>query len=120
MIIPSMGPPGEAGPRRTWRRAAPFVVCLVLLAAVVAALGFWRYAATYAPLRAGNFFSPYGNGNDQNLVVRATDLGTELYLNGPSGTQASVLTALANDGSHDVEIQRFERDPLIAEAEWRS
>lgn len=81
-------------------------------------LGFWRYAATYAPLGPGSFFGPYGPGG-RNVRIQFTDLGDELYINGPAGTEGQVITALENSGSHGVTIQRFVRDiNMVTDVQW--
>lgn len=81
-------------------------------------LGFWRYAATYAPLGPGNFFVPYGP-DGRNVRTQSTDLGDELYIDGPAGTEAQVLVALENDGSHGLTIQRFPRSiNMVTNVQW--
>jgi hypothetical protein len=89
--------------------------CVVLLAA--AGLGFWRYAATYAPLRPSAFAGPYGP-NARHLVDLSTDLGAELYVAGPAGTEAQFLIGIEDDGSHSVTITGAQDDPVIARIQW--
>jgi hypothetical protein len=112
------GPDGAPAARGRWRKVAVVGACVLLVAAIGTGLGFWRYAAAYAPLNPGGFFGPYGNANLVKIGMQDTDLGEEFYVKGPAGTQAAVITALANDGSHDVVIQRIESNPLIANIAW--
>jgi hypothetical protein len=102
---------------RRWRIAAIVGAVVVLLAAVGGGLGFWRYAATYAPLSPSGFFGPYGN-HASNLVIQPTDIGDEIYIKGPAGTEAQVFTGLDNDGSHDVTVESFPDSRLIANVQW--
>lgn len=102
--------------RRRWQLAVRVAAVVVVLAAIGCGLGFWRYAATYAPLSPGGFFGTYGY-EGRNVVQRSTDLGEELYVKGPAGTDGQVITALVNLGSHGVTIQRFLRG-TIANFQW--
>jgi hypothetical protein len=84
----------------------------LLALALAGALAYWRYAATYAPLRLASFFAPYGS-NASHYGNVYTDLGYEVYVKGPSGTKVQVITLLINDGSHDVTITGSSQNPLI-------
>ena len=92
-------------------------VCALVLAASGFGLWFWRYAATYAPLTPAGYWGPYATAG-KHLVDRTTDLGDELYIDGPAGTQAEFITGLVDTGSHDVKITSFDRNPLIARIRW--
>lgn len=68
---------------------------------------------------ASDAFGGYRGGTSHAIVVRNTDLGREIYLDGPPGTEAQVITALFNDGDTDVTIQRIETSAsLIPKVEW--
>jgi hypothetical protein len=119
MITPTKGAPAT-GRRRRPHKVVLISACVLVLAAIAAGLGFWRYAATYAPLNPGPFFGGYpGEVNPRAIVMKDTDLGLEIYLDGPTGTEAEVITALSNDGDRDVTIERIETDrSVIPKVEW--
>lgn len=109
-------PPARRG--NGWRKAAVISGCGLLAVVVGVGLGFWRYADTYTALNPGSFDGPYHVAGAPDVSRQDTDLGTELYVPGPAGTEAKWLTALSNDGGHDITIESVSRNLLVANVQW--
>ena len=115
-------PAGQAVPPRPTRRtrlriAIGVALAVLLLGGVGFGIGYWRYAATYAPLQPGSFGGPYGAGS-QYFRLATTDLGDEIYVAGPTGAESGYVLQLVNDGSHDVTVTGYERLPAVASVRW--
>jgi hypothetical protein len=93
------------------------LIAVLVLAAAGFGIGFWRYAASYAPLQMGDFGGPYGSGAP-NFREVVTDLGDEIYVAGPTGAEAGYLLELVNDGSHAVTVTGYERVPAVTGVRW--
>jgi hypothetical protein len=106
-----------SGKRRRWRLVAIIAGCVVVLAAIGVGLGFWRYAATYAPLQEGGFYGPFRSA-DGVIVLRTTDLGDEVVIRGPAGTEARWIFSIQNNGSFDVSIDKIEEGGPLVRTEW--
>jgi hypothetical protein len=103
---------------RSRRRIAIGIGVGVALVAIVAALGFWRYAATYAPLENAGWAGPYHVTGQPDVARHSTDLGDELYLRGPVGTEAQWITGIWNNGSHAVTIDSYLNNGLVTRVQW--
>lgn len=104
--------------RRGRRRVIGAAVSLLVLAGIGFGLGFWRYAASYAPLQPGNFSGLYRTAANAHFHEFSTDLGDEMYVSGPPGATVDLIVALENDGDHPVTVQRFERLDGVADVRW--
>lgn len=93
------------------------VVTVLVLAGAGFGIGYWRYAATYAPLEFGSFTVPYGPGAHLLRQVQ-TDLGVEMYVAGANGSRSGYLVQLENNGSHPVTVTGFDKRWVIRRLQW--
>lgn len=103
--------------RRRWRIVVLATTGVLVLAATGFGIWFWRYAATYSPLSQSGFWGPCGH-NARHLIDRTTDLGDELYIDGPGGTETQFITGLENSGSHGVTIESLVKNPFAVAIQW--
>ena len=120
VMLPPAGHAVQPPPQRRYTRlriAIGVALAVLLLGGVGFGIGYWRYAATYAPLQSGSFSGPYGAGS-RYFRIATTDLGDEIYIAGPTGAESGYVLQLLNDGSHAVTVTGYDRLPAVASVRW--